>query len=117
MSKLNDKIIVSVAGLNKVDEYRKNVEAAMEKTIKDANYKPLIQISPEPSNPYDPKALAVYIDENLIGYIGRQYQAIIHLHHPQTFLQPTPVTINDWGYFGEQRNLFVNLTIQRDPVD
>jgi hypothetical protein len=69
-------IKVAVAGHN-IPE-RKELVAELFKVMKIGDP---VKLEREPSNPYDPNAIRVLYNGNLIGYVGRKYIHLIPADH------------------------------------
>jgi hypothetical protein len=103
---MNNKLVISVSALNKVQEYKQALETvfAAEPTMARA------VLVPEPTNPYDAQAMQVYIEyqnqrtnqsgKALIGYVAKKDRERITQHlGPNFFSEQRAVKIYQWGYF------------------
>lgn len=99
-------MIISVAGLNQVDEYYCSVKTFFEKALGDSTWTPDIKIIPEPENKFDPKALVVTIDGEKIGYVSKSHQPeLIHVS-PSVFSGTTSAVLFKWGQCGPNNDKF-----------
>ena len=57
-------IVTTVTGM----KYRPNYESTLEKLDIDV----VVEAKPEPENPYDPNAIAIYYEDEIIGYVPKK---------------------------------------------
>jgi hypothetical protein len=103
-------LIVSLAGQNVVEEFRTRIVALMESKPDRAD----VTFIPEPTNPYDPKAVKVFINNEHVGYVAKRDQPRLDKEYPVIFQEETRGFISSWGSFGENNNLYVLIHVEKD---
>lgn len=105
-------MVISVAGLNQVEEYYSNVKSLIEKAVTDTAWSPVVRTVPEPSNQFDSKALAVLIDDKKVGYVAKIHQPDLLDATPHIFTQETVANLFKWGTCGPDNDkFFIQLEI------
>jgi hypothetical protein len=97
-------MIISVAGVNVA--YYSDVKKFYDKAISDPTWVPLVKLTPEPGNPYDPKAIFVTIDEVKIGYVAKAHQEDLIEHKPEVFCREKHASLYKWGKCGPDNDKF-----------
>jgi len=106
------KLVVGVAAVNAVKEYHNTLRTIMEKALASELAEVNVQLVPEPTNPYDKKAIKVIINDSQIGYISKQEQRLLDEQCPMVYEQPTKALVDSWGVFqGDKLYCFVSIDI------
>lgn len=84
---------VRLVAQNKVPEY--NNKFAKYYSLKEPKFQ--VTVIPEPTNPYDPKALSVFFNKDPVGYIARSDQPEIDRHAAWVYKTGSYCRIEDWG--------------------
>ena len=101
VSVASEYIIIPVAGLNIVADRKRVVQKALQRAMEaQAKMERLyvtVELVPEPTNQYDPMAIAIMLDNEHIGYVPVNQQSQLKEHVPCVHAQRTPATIYKWG--------------------
>lgn len=100
----------SVVGLNKVPEYAQNLNKLLGGLPNTSDLK--ATLVPEPTNPYDSRAIKVLINDLQIGYIGRRDHDAIAAQAPQLHNAITNGRVLEIGYIWNQDSFYAYCSVE-----
>lgn len=92
------ELILPVVGIDKEASREALVDSLLKRAEAGERFNVSVSVAREPDNPFDPYALAAYLDGQKVGYVPRSWHGVLKLKMPQIFTEPVlPASIFAWG--------------------